>query len=84
MELEVDDYVKLVEPFELIDGRDPDESGDYAFETVDVTPDMLEILAEWDSQTIGEIDEDGDLKFWDIPYTWPQEVVAHIIEGGSG
>lgn len=68
-----DDRIVLVEPFQLIGNKEPDYNGDYNFETCNVTPEMLEELEGW-------ADEDGDLKFYDFPWTWPVKVISHLYK----
>ena len=57
-----------------------DEEGDYPFEFCDVTPHMLEMIDEWEDNQIASIDEDGDYKFEDFPYTWPKEVIRGLAD----
>ena len=51
-----------------------------SFGTVDVDDEMLSILYKWDTQEIESIDVDGDIKFVDIPYTWPKEVILEPVD----
>lgn len=93
--LKAGDRVRLVEPEVLIErSNNPDikyhnNNGIYSFElerdylsfgTVDVDDEMLSILYKWDTQEIESIDEDGDIKFVDIPYTWPKEVILEPVD----
>ena len=94
--LKAGDRVKLVEPEVLISrSNDSDikyeklEDGTYlfigyiaavSFKSTDVTEHMLNILSKHDTQEIEAIDEDGDIKFYDMPYTWPKEVILEQID----
>lgn len=93
--LKAGDRVRLVEPEVLIErSNNPDiayhnDNGIYSFEweedsisfnTVDVDDEMLSILYKWDTQEIESIDADGDIKFVDIPYTWPKEVILEPVD----
>ena len=93
--LKAGDRVRLVEPEVLIErSNNPDivynnDNGIYSFEseedylsfgTVDVDDEMLTLLYKWDTQEIESIDADGDIKFVDIPYTWPKEVILEPVD----
>ena len=92
--LKAGDRVRLVEPEVLIERSNSDiqyhnDNGVYSFElerdfisfgTVDVDDEMLSILYKWDTQEIESIDADGDIKFVDIPYTWPKEVILEPVD----
>ena len=92
--LKAGDRVRLVEPEVLIERSNSDiqyhnDNGIYSFESeedyisfnsVDVDNEMLSILYEWDTQEIESIDADGDIKFVDIPYTWPKEVILEPVD----
>ena len=92
--LKAGDRVRLVEPEILIERSNSgiqyqNNNGVYSFElerdfisfgTVDVDDEMLTILYKWDTQEIESIDEDGDIKFVDIPYTWPKEVILEPVD----
>ena len=93
--LKAGDRVRIVEPEVLIErSNNPDivynnDNGIYSFEseedylsfgTVDVNDEMLSILYKWDTQDIESIDADGDIKFVDIPYTWPKEVIFEPVD----
>ena len=93
--LKAGDRVRLVEPEILIErSNNPDivynnDNGIYSFEseedylsfgTVDVDDEMLTLLYKWDTQEIKSIDKDGDIKFVDIPYTWPKEVILEPVD----
>ena len=94
--LRAGDRVRLVEPEILISrSNDSDikyeklEDGTYlfigyisavSFKSTDVTDYMLNILSKYDTQEIASIDEDGDIKFVDIPYTWPKEVILEVVD----
>ena len=88
--------VRLVEPEVLIErSNNPDikytqdENGIYSFEwegdsisfgTVDVDDEMLTELYKWDTQEIESIDVDGDIRFVDIDYVWPKEVILEQVD----
>ena len=66
-----------------------DENGAYSFnsddnylyfKSCDVLDEMLTELYKWDTQEIESIDEDGDIKFVDMPYTWPKEVILEPVD----
>ena len=92
--LKAGDRVRLVEPEMLIERSNSDiqyhnNNGVYSFElerdfisfgTVDVDDEMLTLLYKWDTQEIESIDTDGDIKFVDIPYTWPKEVILEPVD----
>ena len=92
--LKAGDRVRLVEPEVLIERSNSDiqyynYNGIYSFElegdfisfnTVDVDDKMLSILYKWNTQEIKSIDADGDIKFVDIPYTWPKEVILEPVD----
>ena len=94
--LKVGDRVRLVEPEVLISrSNDSDvsyeklEDGAYcfngsldaiSFNSADVNQEMLNELSKWDTQEIAHIDSDGDIKFADIPWTWPKEVVLELVD----
>ena len=92
--LKAGDRVRLVEPEVLIERSNSDiqyhnDNGVYSFEseedyisfgTVDVNYEMLTELYKWDTQEIESIDADGDIKFVDIPYTWPKEVILEPVD----
>ena len=93
--LKAGDRVRLVEPEVLIErSKNPDiayhnDNGIYSFEleedyllfgTVDVLDEMLTELYKWDTQEIKSIDSDGDIKFVDIDYTWPKEVILEPVD----
>ena len=93
--LKAGDRVRLVEPEVLIErSKNPDiayhnDNGVYSFEpeedyisfgTVDVNYEMLTELYKWDTQEIESIDADGDIKFVDMPYIWPKEVILEQVD----
>lgn len=94
--LKAGDRVRLVEPEVLISrSNDSDikyeklEDGTclfigyisaISFESTDVSDYMLNILSKWDTQEIKSIDEDGNIKFVDIPYSWPKEVILEAVD----
>ena len=92
--LKAGDRVRLVEPEVLIERSNSDiqyhnDNGVYSFElerdfisfgTVDVDDEMLSILYKWDTQEIESIDSDGDIKFVDMDYTWPKEVILEPVD----
>ena len=92
--LKAGDRVRLVEPEVLIERSNSNiqyhnDNGVYSFElerdfisfgTVDVDDEMLTLLYKWDTQEIESIDADGDIKFVDIPYTWPKEVILEQVD----
>jgi len=92
--LKAGDRVRLVEPEVLIERSNSDiayhnDNGIYSFEcereyisfnTVDVDDEMLTELYKWDTQEIKSIDDDGDIKFVDIEYTWPKEVILEPVD----
>ena len=94
--LKAGNRVRLVEPEVLIErSNNPDikytqnENGIYSFEcvgdflsfnTVDVLDEMLTELYKYDTQEIESIDEDGDIKFIDMGYTWPKEVILEQVD----
>lgn len=94
--LKAGDRVRLVEPEVLISrSNDSDikyeklEDGTYlfigyisavSFKSTDVSDYMLNILSKYDTQEIKSIDDDGDIKFYDIPYTWPKEVILEKVD----
>ena len=93
--LKAGDRVRLVEPEVLIKrSNNPDiaynnENGVYSFnsdynylsfKSCDVLDEMLTELYKWDAQEIESIDADGDIKFVDIEYTWPKEVILEPVD----
>ena len=90
------DRVRLVEPEVLISRAnnyqieyEQDENGVYLFnsdedclyfKSCDVNDKMLTLLYKWDTQEIESIDADGDIKFVDIEYTWPKEVILEPVD----
>ena len=94
--LKAGDRVRLVEPEMLIERANnyqieykQDENGVYSFnldnnylyfKSCDVLEEMLNELYKWDTQEIKSIDKDGDIKFVDIPYTWPKEVILEPVD----
>ena len=94
--LKVGDRVRLVEPEMLIARANnyqieykQDENGIYSFnsdddclyfKSCDVDEEMLNELYKWDTQDIESIDADGDIKFVDIDYTWPKEVIFEPVD----
>lgn len=94
--LKAGDRVRLVEPEVLISrSNDSDikyeklEDGTYlfigyisavSFKSTDVADYMLNILSKYDTQEIASINDDGDIKFYDIPYTWPKEVILEVVD----
>ena len=93
--LKAGDRVRLVEPEILIErSNNPDiayhnDNGVYSFElegdyllfkSCDVLDEMLTELYKWDTQDIESIDKDGDVKFVDMPYTWPKEVILEPVD----
>ena len=66
-----------------------DENGVYSFnsddnylyfKSCDVLEEMLNELYKWDTQEIESIDADGDIKFIDMDYTWPKEVILEQVD----
>ncbi len=94
--LKAGDRVRLVEPEVLIERANnyqieykQDDNGVYSFnsddhclyfKSCDVLEEMLNILYKCDTQEIESIDEDGDIKFVDMPYTWPKEVILEPVD----
>ena len=94
--LKAGDRVRLVEPEVLIERANnyqieykQDEYGVYSFnsdndclyfKSCDVLDEMLTELYKWDTQEIESIDEDGDIKFVDMDYTWPKEVILEPVD----
>lgn len=94
--LKAGDRVRLVEPEVLISRSNNSdikyeklEDGTYlfngyicavSFKSTDVSEHMLNILSKYDTQEIESIDDDGDIKFCDIPYTWPKEVILEAVD----
>ena len=92
--LKAGDRVRLVEPEVLIERSNSDiqyhnDNGVYSFElerdfisfgTVDVDDEMLTLLYKWDTQEIESIDVDGDIRFVDIDYVWPKEVILEQVD----
>lgn len=94
--LKVGDRVRLVEPevlisrstnkdnisIDLVDGKFlfEFEDDELYFSFADVNQEMLNELSKWDTQEIAQIDSDGDIKFEDIPWTWPKEVVLELVD----
>lgn len=92
--LRAGDRVRLVEPEVLIARSNnyqinyTNDNGVYSFDSeddclffksIDVNSDMLTLLSKCDTQDIESIDKDGDIKFVDIPYTWPKEVILEAV-----
>ena len=92
--LKAGDRVRLVEPDVLIErSNNPDiayhnENGVYlfnsnddylSFKSCDIDDEMLTELYKCDTQEIESIDADGDIKFVDIGYTWPKEVILKPV-----
>ena len=93
--LRAGDRVRLVEP-EILIARSNNSDIPYefnngkfeftnhdteiSFNNLDVNEEILNILYEWDTQEIESIDKDGDIKFCDIPYTWPKEVIFEPVD----
>lgn len=94
--LKAGDRVRLVEPevlikrsddsdieYEIIDGElkiTEQFFSAISFNSIDVNEKMLNELSKWDTQEIESIDNDGDIKFVDIPYTWPKEVILEPVD----
>ena len=94
--LKAGDRVRFVEPEVLIERANnyqieykQDENGVYSFnsdddclyfKSCDVLEEMLNELYKWDTQDIESIDADGDIKFVDIEYTWPKEVILEPVD----
>ena len=94
--LKAGDRVRLVEPEVLIERANnyqieykQDENGVYSFnsnddclhfKSCDVLEEILNELYTWDTQEIESIDADGDVKFLDMPYTWPKEVILEPVD----
>lgn len=93
--LKAGNRVRLVKPEILIErSNNPDiayhnDNGVYSFElevdyllfkSCDVLDEMLTELYKWDTQDIESIDADGDIKFVDMPYTWPKEVILEQVD----
>ena len=93
--LKAGDRVRLVEPEVLIErSKNPDiayhnDNGIYSFElgvdaitfkSVDIDDEILTELYKWDTQEIESIDADGDIKFVDMPYIWPKEVILEPVD----
>lgn len=93
--LKAGDRVRLVEPEVLIERSKNqniayhNDNGIYSFEleedclsfgTVDVDDEMLTLLYQCDTQEIESIDADGDVKFVDISYAWPKEVILEPVD----
>ena len=94
--LKAGDRVRLVEPEVLIERANnyqieykQDENGVYSFnsyydylsfKSCDVLDEMLTELYKWDIQEIESIDADGDIKFVDMDYTWPKEVILEPVD----
>ena len=94
--LKAGDRVRLVEPEVLIERANnyqieykQDENGVYSFnsdndclcfKSCDVLDEMLTELYKWDTQEIESIDADGDIKFVDMDYTWPKEVILEPVD----
>ena len=92
--LKAGDRVRLVEPEVLIERSNSDiayhnDNGVYSFnsddhclyfKSCDVLEEMLNELYKWDTQEIESIDADGDIKFVDIEYTWPKEVILEPVD----
>ena len=93
--LKAGDRVRLVEPEVLIErSNNPDiayhnNNGVYSFnsnydylyfKSCDVDDEMLTELYKWDTQEIESIDADGDIKFVDMDYTWPKEVILEPVD----
>ena len=92
--LKAGDRVRLVEPEVLIERSNSDiayhnDNGVYSFnsydhclyfKSCDVLEEMLNELYKLDTQEIESIDADGDIKFVDIEYTWPKEVILEPVD----
>ena len=94
--LKAGDRVRLVEPEVLIARAnnyqieyEQDGNGVYSFnsdenclyfKSCDVDDKMLTELYKWDTQEIESIDADGDIKFVDMDYTWPKEVILEQVD----
>ena len=93
--LKAGDRVRLVEPEVLISrSNNPDiayhnDNGIYSFKfkgdfisfnSVDIDDEILTELYKWNTQEIESIDADGDIKFVDMDYTWPKEVILEPID----
>jgi hypothetical protein len=76
------DFVTFYESFEIVGDfiDDLDDDFEVPFANCDVTKPMLEELDNWEDNQIASIDEDGDFKFEDFPYTWPIEVIKGLAE----
>ena len=92
--LKAGDRVRLVEPEVLIERSNQNiayhnNNGVYSFnsyddclcfKSCDVLDEMLTELCKWDTQEIESIDADGDIKFVDMDYTWPKEVILEPVD----
>ena len=93
--LKAGDRVRLVEPEVLIarsnnsDISYENNNGIYSFKmsayyisfkSCDVLDEMLTELYKCDTQEIESIDVDGDIKFVDMDYTWPKEVILEPVD----
>ena len=93
--LKAGDRVRLVEPEVLISKSNNSDvpyeiknrkflftnhDTEISFKNCDVNEQMLNVLSQWDTQEIKSIDKDGDIKFVDIPYTWPKEVILEPVD----
>lgn len=76
----VGDFVTFYESFEIAEDyiSNLPEDWELAFSTCDITKPMLSELDKWEDNQIASIDEDGDIKFEDIPWTWPVEVIKGL------
>ena len=76
----VGDFVTFMESYEIAGDYLDNLEDDFEipFKTCDVTKSMLEELDQWEDNQIDSIDEDGDFKFEDFPYTWPIEVIKGL------
>jgi hypothetical protein len=78
MNYKVGDFVTFHSKYEIMWESKEDENGNYPFATCDVTPDMLEELEGWYDNEIASIDDYGNIKFEDFPWTWPVEVISGL------
>ena len=93
--LKAGDRVRLVEPEVLIERSNNkyieynNDNGVYSFNsdddclhfsTIEVYDEMLTELYKWDTQEIESIDVDGDIKFVDMDYKWPKEVILKQVD----
>lgn len=75
----VGDFVTFYESFEIagdfIENLPDDPEWELPFSTCDINKEMLIELDKWFDNQIASIDEEGDYKFEDFPYTWPEEII---------